>query len=365
MSAIVVELADVSKRFGGTLAVDNISLQVREGDIVSLLGPSGCGKTTTLRLVAGFEMPDSGRVEIRGQDMKGRRPYERNVGLLFQDYALFPHMTVEQNIAYGLRRRGARRAAIPSRVAEMLKLVSLTGMGGRQPGQLSGGQQQRVALARALATSPEVVLLDEPLSALDAKLRHELRTQLKEILTSVGATTIVVTHDQEEAMSLGKHIVVMNDGKIVQQGSPADIYSSPASKFVAEFIGKSNWLVGRLGAEIGPDLREYVTTDGTRLIVQAPAVQLATSYQVCIRPERIQVLGEDQNRMSNGSTNVIRGTIEDVAYLGADLHIEVDIGHNRQIAVLDKNRGQYLGRAGQQVTLQFAATDCILIPFEE
>ena len=266
----VVELRNVTKRFGGLAAVDGVSLEVRRGQIVSLLGPSGCGKTTTLRLIAGFESPDEGTVLIGGMDVRGKRPYERNVGLLFQDYALFPHMTVEQNIAYGMRHRGIERSAIPGNTAEMLRLVKLDGFEKRWPNQLSGGQQQRVALARALATKPDVMLLDEPLSALDAKLRQELRIELKEILTSVGTTSIVVTHDQEEAMSMAEHVIVQNRGRIIQQGTPYDIYARPSNEFVAEFVGRSNAFRGRLGDEVAPGLRAFETTEGFGLVVPGP-----------------------------------------------------------------------------------------------
>ena len=218
---IAVELQDVVKRFGSVTAVDALSFSVRTGQCVSLLGPSGCGKTTTLRLIAGFEAPDHGTVRIGGRDMAGRRPYERKVGLVFQDYALFPHMTVEENVAYGMRQRGVVRGEIPGRVRKRLEQVRLAGFERRRPSQLSGGEQQRVALARALATEPDVLLLDEPLSNLDAKLRQELRLELKALLRSVGTTTIVVTHDQEEAITLSEHVIIVNRGRIEQQGSPA------------------------------------------------------------------------------------------------------------------------------------------------
>ncbi|TIU44036.1 MAG: ABC transporter ATP-binding protein, partial [Mesorhizobium sp.] len=208
----VLQLKNVTKKYGDLVAVDDVSLEIERGKVLSLLGPSGCGKTTTLRIIAGFTSPGDGTVEIAGQNVGHLKPYERNVGLLFQDYALFPHMTVAQNIGYGMRFRGTPKSEIPARVDKMLSLVRLATLGDRYPKQLSGGQQQRAALARALATDPQIVLLDEPLSALDAKLRLELRIELKEILSSVGATTIVVTHDQEEALSLGDEVVVMNAG---------------------------------------------------------------------------------------------------------------------------------------------------------
>ena len=241
-----VEFRGVTKRFGALAAIDDISFSVGQGETIALLGPSGCGKTTILRMIAGFESPNQGSVLIGGRDMAGLKPYERNVGLLFQHYALFPHMSVAQNVAYGLRHRGHAVSDIPRRVAEMLDLVQLSGFSNRRPDQLSGGQQQRVALARALAIHPNLLLLDEPLSALDAKLRHELRVELKQVLAAVGSTAIVVTHDQEEAMSLGERVFVMSRGTIMQIGTPNDIYWRPTSRFVAEFMGRANWLRGRL-----------------------------------------------------------------------------------------------------------------------
>ena len=359
----VVEVSGVTKRFGDVTAVDDVSFEVREGQIISLLGPSGCGKTTTLRLIAGFETPDTGRVLVKSQDMKGKRPYERNVGLLFQDYALFPHMTVEQNVSYGLRHRGFARETIPRRAAEMLDLVKLTGLEERRPAHLSGGQQQRVALARALATQPEVMLLDEPLSALDAKLRQELRVELKGILNSVGSTTIVVTHDQEEAMSLAEHVIVMDLGRIKQQGTPGEIYSRPANKFVAEFIGRSNWFQGRLGDGVRSGVRSFRSTDGVELLVPDPGTR-ADAYEVCVRPERIEVLsaadGTPPNTRPDGNT--IAGNVADVAYLGAELHLFITLQSGRSVAVIEKNLGQATRQAGEAVRLRFGAGDCIIVP---
>ena len=360
----IVELQGVTKRFGDVTAVDDISLEVRQGQIISLLGPSGCGKTTTLRVIAGFETPDSGSVLITGEDMVGKRPYERNVGLLFQDYALFPHMTVEQNVSYGMRHRGFDKREIPQRTADKLELVKLTGLEDRRPSQLSGGQQQRVALARALATEPEVMLLDEPLSALDAKLRQELRIELKEILTTVGSTTIVVTHDQEEAMSLAEHVIVMDEGKIMQQGPPTEIYARPENKFVAEFIGRSNWFTGRLGAETAAGVHEFVTGNGLTFLVPAPRESGAPSYEVCVRPERIGIHRTGQPAPTNDAVNVMRGAVFDVAHLGADVHLVIDLESGQRISAIEKNMGQPLERTGEKLTLSFGAADCIIVPAE-
>ena len=362
----IVEVSAVSKRFGDVVAVDDIGFEVGQAEIISLLGPSGCGKTTTLRLIAGFEAPDSGRISIAGQDMQGRRPYERNVGLLFQDYALFPHMTVEQNVAYGLRHRGFNRSAIPRRTGEMLELVKLSGLEKRRPAQLSGGQQQRVALARALATEPEVMLLDEPLSALDAKLRQELRVELKEILNAVGSTTIVVTHDQEEAMSLAERVIVMDQGRFYKDATPTEIYTHPANKFVAEFIGRSNWFSGRLEAEVVPKVHRFARPDGPELLVPAPADPSAASYEVCVRPERIAVATatDTTGGEADGPMNVLHGVVADSAFLGADLHMFIELSHGHRIAVIKKNLGERVESSGERVTLRFAPADCIVVPAE-
>ncbi|SFT85727.1 ABC transporter ATP-binding protein [Paraburkholderia aspalathi] len=357
----VLQLSNVTKLYGSFVAVNNISFNVEKGKILSLLGPSGCGKTTTLRLISGFEVPNDGAVMFSGVDMKGRRPYERNVGLLFQDYALFPHMTVRENVAYGLKHRNFDKAKIPARVSEMLSLVKLKGFEDRRPGQLSGGQQQRVALARALAIYPEVVLLDEPLSALDAKLRQELRFELKEILSAVDATTIVVTHDQEEAMSLGDSVIVMSGGKIMQQGAPTDIYTNPKTRFVAEFIGRSNWFTGRL-LPSSNGLAEFQSGSGLRMVVPVPDGSVnGTTFDVCVRPERIQINGIGQPS-SLAPGNEMRGTIRDVAHLGADLHLVIEIPGGQLLTVTEKYVGQALEQSGQEVSVAFRPSDCIVVP---
>lgn len=364
----VLELKQVTKRFGDFTAVDEVSISIEKGAILSLLGPSGCGKTTTLRMVAGFENPDEGQIIISGQDMQGQRPYERNVGLLFQDYALFPHMTVEQNIAYGLKRRGVDRTATNARVDEMLELVKLGELRKRRPSLLSGGQQQRVALARALATNPEIVLLDEPLSALDAKLRQELRIELKQILSAVDATTIVVTHDQEEAMSLGDSVIVMNQGRIMQQGAPTEIYRKPKTKFVAEFIGRSNWFKGTVGETLDKGVCRFNTVNGFSLLVPTPdSVSTATSsqaYEVCVRPERITInpRRESGNDDNANAMNLHAGTVRDVAHLGPDIHLLVELNSGDVLTVSEQYRGQALEQSGEQVELSFRPEDCIVVP---
>ena len=243
---IDLELKNLTKAYATTLAADNISLAVGAGELVAFLGPSGCGKTTTLRMVAGFIRPTSGEILVQGKDITNLKPNHRDMGMVFQSYALFPHMTVERNVAFGLRARSAPQIEIAPRVAAVLELVGLTGFGDRYPKQLSGGQQQRVALARVLALKPKLLLFDEPLSNLDAKLRLQMRHEIRQLQKEVGITSLFVTHDQEEAMTIADRIAVMNNGKIDQVGTPAEIYDNPRTRFVADFIGTSNLLDGRV-----------------------------------------------------------------------------------------------------------------------
>jgi ABC-type Fe3+/spermidine/putrescine transport system ATPase subunit len=359
-SESVIEFRDVIKRFGQTMAVDRVTFTVGSGETVSLLGPSGCGKTTTLRLISGFEEPDEGVIEIAGESMVGKRPYERNVGLLFQHYALFPHMTVAENVAYGLKHRGWPKAEIAGRVGEMLRLVQLQGFEGRWPGQMSGGQQQRVALARVLATRPKLVLLDEPLSALDAKLREELRLELKQILTSVGSTTIVVTHDQDEAMSLADRVIVMNRGRIEQQGTPDQIYTQPRTAFVAAFIGRTNWFYGHVSGAPGDSFFHLTTDAGTRLTIRDPGTIASGKWSTCIRPERMAIMGPEARADKSGD-NLLPGQVADVLNMGAELHYIVD-GAEGRLMVVEPNRDGPRVRKGERVCLLFRAEDCVVLP---
>ncbi|MGA8259549.1 MAG: ABC transporter ATP-binding protein [Arenicellales bacterium] len=359
-----VTLEHIDKRFGGVKAVEDLSLNVKKGESIALLGPSGCGKTTTLRLIAGFERPDGGRVLIDGVDVSGKRPYERNVGLVFQDYALFPHMNVEQNVAYGLRNRGYPRDEIPDRVKQMLELVSLARFAGQRPGKLSGGQQQRVALARALATSPSVLLLDEPLSALDAKLRQELRLELKAILSAARCTTIVVTHDQEEAMSLSDNIVVMHAGHIMQRGSPTELYDTPANRFVAEFIGRSNWFSGTAVPGNPEGTGQLRTNEGLELRIPWRGGQQACD--VCVRPERITVGRPDEGDTAAPAAfmNHLQGTVTDVAPMGADVYVTVELSTGEMLTVVEQYKGELSLSSGSTVAVGIRGEDCIVLPRE-
>jgi ABC-type Fe3+/spermidine/putrescine transport system ATPase subunit len=360
-----VELVEVSKHYGPLIAVNRLSFAVSPGETIALLGPSGCGKTTTLRLIAGFETPDTGTLRLAGEDVARKRPYERSIGLLFQHYALFPHMSVADNIAYGLRHRGFPRQDIPRLVAEMLALVKLSDKAAQRPGQMSGGQQQRVALARALATQPKVVLLDEPLSALDAKLRQELRVELKQVLASVRATTIVVTHDQEEAMSLAERIIVMNHGAIAQQGTPDEIYSRPNSRFVAEFMGRSNWFAGRITGQSGADGLTFATASGITLRIPAPAQPHTGEVDVCIRPERIDLAWGSEaagHTAVAANMNQVAGRVAGAALLGADRQFLIELTGGDRIVASLPNRLRSVPAEGEPVCVRFSAEDCIVVP---
>ncbi|MFN3492795.1 MAG: ABC transporter ATP-binding protein, partial [Anaerolineales bacterium] len=257
-----LELTNIHKSFGASVAVENFNLSIKQGEFVSFLGPSGCGKTTTLRMVAGFELPTSGTITIGGRDLTFVPPNKRNVGMVFQSYALFPNMTVAQNVGYGLKIAGKPKSELEARVQEMLSLIQMEKFSSRYPYQLSGGQQQRVALARALAIRPEVLLLDEPLSALDAKIRFDLRQEIRRIQQQLGITTIYVTHDQEEALSLSDRIVVMSHGKMEQVGTPFEIYNFPKTRFVANFVGSLN----TADAQVVDPVKGIVSVDGVRIV---------------------------------------------------------------------------------------------------
>jgi putative spermidine/putrescine transport system ATP-binding protein len=299
-----LKLTGVRKNYGQVVAVAGIDLEVAEGEFFTLLGPSGSGKTTLLRLIAGFERPDSGRIELEGKDITGTPPYLRNTNTVFQDYALFPHMTVAENIGYGLKVKRVSRAARQKRVERALDMVRLTGLGHRKPNQLSGGQRQRVALARAVVNEPELLLLDEPLGALDLKLRQEMQIELKQIQQEVGITFVYVTHDQEEALTMSDRLAVMARGEIEQIGTPVDVYERPATEFVAGFIGISNVLV----------------RDGVRFV---------------IRPEKIRMLAEGE--VAEPGMTVEPGTVAEVIYVGMNTRYVVHLDRGEQLVAVRQN----------------------------
>jgi putative spermidine/putrescine transport system ATP-binding protein len=321
-----LELTNVQKRFGETYAVADFNLAAEKGEFVSFLGPSGCGKTTTLRMIAGFEQPTTGTIRINDEDVTYKAPNKRNVGMVFQSYALFPNMNVADNIGFGLKVRKRAKADIRKRVAELLEIVNLPDKGNRYPYQLSGGQQQRVALARALAFEPQVLLLDEPLSALDAKIRVALRHEIRSIQRQLGITTVYVTHDQEEALSLSDRVVVMSEGRMEQVGTPFEIYNFPSTAFVASFVGTLNVLPG-------------VVKDAAsgQLAIAGQPVRIARSFEgsagrevsVALRPEMVK-LGSDAGE------NRLTGKVSDVSFLGSIVRIRVTLGDSGPTVVLDE-----------------------------
>jgi putative spermidine/putrescine transport system ATP-binding protein len=312
-----LEISHLEKSFGATHVVKDFNLAVDKGEFVSLLGPSGCGKTTVLRLVAGFETPSAGSIQIDGRDMTGLRTTQRNIGMVFQAYALFPNLTVAQNVGFGLKVAGVARAEIDARVADMLRLIGLPELGGRYPFQLSGGQQQRVALARALAPQPRVLLLDEPLSALDAKIRVSLRQEIRQIQQQLGITTIFVTHDQEEALSMSDRVVVMNGGIAEQIGAPFEIYNRPATAFVAGFVGSHT----AFDAEVVDPTAGTVTLNGTRLVLGQPLRAIAgAKVRLALRPEAAH-LGQ-----MPGCETLLSGRIAQVNFMGAIIRLTAMVG---------------------------------------
>jgi spermidine/putrescine transport system ATP-binding protein len=320
---VAISLEGVVKRFGSVLAVEETTLDIRDGEFFSLLGPSGCGKTTTLRMIAGFEIPDEGRVLLRGTDVTTAPPNQRNVNTVFQHYALFPHMSVVDNVVFGLELKKIPRGERRDRVAEMLKIVQLEGMERRKPSQLSGGQQQRVALARALINRPAALLLDEPLGALDVKLRKQMQLELKRIQSELGTTFVYVTHDQEEALTMSDRIGVMNGGVVEQVANPKEIYEHPKTPFVADFIGSLNAIDFRVD-EVADGIAVMKLGDSERLVVPVGAgTQPGAQLRVAVRPERVRIEPVNGRAPDEGSRVV--GTIAELVYLGGLTHFHVDV----------------------------------------
>ena len=321
-----LQVRELTKRYGDNAVVRGVTLDIPDGEFLVLLGPSGCGKTTTLRMIAGFVPPSAGTIRLGIRDITDLPPWHRNAGLVFQNYALFPHMTVDDNVAFGLEMRNVPEPETKKRVAEALELVRLGHLGARYPRQLSGGQQQRVALARALAIRPDVLLLDEPLSNLDAKLRQDVRVEIRELQRRLGLTTVMVTHDQEEALTMADRLVVMADGEIRQVGSQRDLYERPVDRFVADFVGRSTFLEGRVTAP-----GEFVTNGGVSV---RHADKLAPGpASIALRPERV-VIGDAARAQANNFT----GTVEFVSYLGAALDIHVKLSNADRVIAQTANR---------------------------
>jgi spermidine/putrescine transport system ATP-binding protein len=346
-----VRLEHVVKRFDGTVAVDGISMEIPRGAFFAMLGPSGCGKTTTLRMIGGFEEPTEGRIFLGDQDVVGLPPYKRDVNTVFQSYALFPHMSIEDNVGFGLERKGVAKAERMGRVAEMLELVGLSGFAKRKPKQLSGGQQQRVALGRALVNHPRVLLLDEPLGALDLKLRKNMQLELKRIQNEVGITFVHVTHDQEEAMTMADTIAVMNGGHIEQLGAPQELYERPATAFVAGFLGVSNLLPGVVE---GSDAVRLDTGDVIRARVNGRSGRVAAG----VRPEKI-TLG------SGGGANELAGTVSESAYIGVATQVVVRTAAGTvQVFAQNIDSGGRVPAAGENIVLSWAPDSTFVVSEE-
>jgi putative spermidine/putrescine transport system ATP-binding protein len=351
-----LEIDHLHKTFAGINAVHDFSLAVAQGEFVSFLGPSGCGKTTTLRMIAGFEHPDTGRIAIGGKDVTALRANQRKIGMVFQSYALFPNMTVAENIAYGLKIAKRPAAETRARVEEMLALIKLPALGGRYPAQLSGGQQQRVALARALSINPQVLLLDEPLSALDAKIRVSLRDEIRAVQRKLGITTIYVTHDQEEALSISDRIVVMREGRIDQVGAPFEIYNRPRTRFVASFVGTLNILQGRV-IDGGSG---RVAIDGQPVtIAESVGLNSGEIRSFALRPEAVSLANGEAN--GRAGCNLLRGVIEQVSFLGSVVRIRVKMNDNAVLLDTFNNPKATPPAFGQEVAVQFSPDDLMVL----
>jgi spermidine/putrescine transport system ATP-binding protein len=354
-----VELCEVTKRHGSTVAVDSLSLSVRRGEFFSLLGPSGSGKTTTLRLLAGFEQPDSGKILIEGVPMEGIPPNRRPVNIVFQNYALFPHMTVERNVAFGLEMKNVPPGAIAPRVAEAVEMVRLGSKLERFPAQLSGGEQQRVALARALVNHPAVLLLDEPLGALDKQLRQEMEVELKSLQERIGITFICVTHDQEEALTMSDRLAVLNHGRLLQVGTPEEVYRAPATAFVADFIGVSNGLSGRVQELEGDNVQ--IAVDGIGLVrsPSLPGLTAGRSIRITIRPELLRLSGE--YKPADGRQNQLNVRIAKAIYSGNEMQYLLTLPNNLTWKARVPNAGGSAKRfhAGESAYVQWQAAEAV------
>ncbi len=370
-----VQLSRVSKTFGDVKAVHDVSFAVRRGEFFSLLGPSGCGKTTTLRLLAGFEQPDEGgEVRLMGEVVNRKRPYERGIGMVFQSYALFPHLSVQRNVAFGLEQRKTPKSEVGDRVRRALEMVRLQSdtFAGRMPGQLSGGQRQRVALARALVLEPEILLLDEPLGAIDLKLRKEMQLELKALNKQLGTTFVYVTHDQEEALTMSDRIAVMDEGRVAQLGTPAEVYENPRTGFVARFIGDSNFFDGTAVRRHRGE-GEVAEGDGGRwevagggggrfLVPDHPTLQEGKPLRIAVRPEWMDLWRPDAVPVGE---NAVPGTIREVIYLGETMHVIVTVPGGENVTVAVRNEGQLIKplpwKRGDEVVVAWLPEDCQIL----
>jgi len=345
-----IRLIGLTKQFDDVVAVDNVSLDIDRGHFFALLGPSGCGKTTTLRMIGGFEEPTEGRIELGGVDVAPLPPYKRDVNTVFQSYALFPHLSIFENVAFGLRRRGVKGSELRSRVHESLELVGLAGLERRKPRQLSGGQQQRIALARALVNRPRVLLLDEPLGALDLKLRKEMQLELKRIQAEVEITFVHVTHDQEEAMTMADRIVIMNGGHIEQLGTPTELYESPRTAFVAGFLGVSNLLEGAVLGEGTVKL-----SDGTIVRIPPEALKRTGTVQIGVRPEKLRIGAPEAD------ANSLSGKVSESAYIGVSTQYIVDTPAGPVTVYVQNDRPGGQVATGERLTLSWSPESTFVV----
>jgi len=348
----VVEVDRVEKRYGSVVALGGVSLIFADGEFFGLLGPSGSGKTTLLRAIAGFVAPDSGVIRLDGKDIGHTPVHRREIGMVFQNYALFPHMSVYDNVAFGLSVRGQRGDVVQKRVSEMLGLVRLAGFEARQPRQLSGGQQQRVALARALVTRPKLLLLDEPLGALDKRLRQQMQIELKQIQREVGITTIFVTHDQEEALTLSDRIAIFNEGRVVQAGKPLEVYERPMTAFAANFLGDANFFEGKVeaGRRIATSLGALVTSD--------PLPAAGSPATIAVRPEKITLTGT--GAASAAGNNRLEGRLTQAVYSGMSTTYKIDV-NGREVTVFEQNKGAPSLTPGTSVRLEWAPAHSVVV----
>ncbi|GES45861.1 MULTISPECIES: ABC transporter ATP-binding protein [Rhizobium] len=348
-----LELTHIKKSFGEVQVVHDFNMQIEKGEFISFLGPSGCGKTTVLRMIAGFETPTAGTLSINGKDQRALKPNQRNIGMVFQAYALFPNMTVHDNVAFGLKVAGMAKPDIDKRVKEMLALIKLDHLAGRYPYQMSGGQQQRVALARAIAVKPQVLLLDEPLSALDAKIRISLREEIRAIQQQLGITTVFVTHDQEEALSISDRIVVMNAGRADQIGTPFEIYNTPATRFVASFVGTLNLIEGKV---VDPDSNRIMIGDqGVTLKQSVTAYKPGDTVSLALRPEAGSLA-----ESAKGDT-ALTGEVSSAHFLGSVIRTRMNVAGNTISFDMFNSPGMMPPSVGEKVTLRFASSDLLVI----
>jgi spermidine/putrescine transport system ATP-binding protein len=365
----VVQLSRVSKTFGDVKAVDEISFDIQRGEFFSLLGPSGCGKTTTLRLLAGFEQPDEdgGEVRLLGQTVNKKRPYERQIAMVFQNYALFPHLTVARNVSFGLEQRKTPKEQIDDRVRRALEMVRLKPdvFANRRPAQLSGGQRQRVALARALVLEPAILLLDEPLGAIDLKLRKEMQLELKSLNKQLGTTFIYVTHDQEEALTMSDRIAVMDNARVAQLGTPAEIYENPRTAFVAKFIGESNFFEGQAAEHSNGQWQIRRPGEGSFRVPQNPSHHPGRHVRIAVRPEWMDVVRPDA--VPPGE-NALVGTVRDIIYLGETMHVIVTVPGTGDVTVALRNEGQLIKplswKRGDTAAVAWLPEDCQILEDE-